>query len=360
MIDTAFRRLVLAGAGLLALAAPAAAQQKMCHPDGKPTEPEVIFNSSGGTYGEAIQKVFFTPFEQECGIKVRHVNSQRNYAQMRLFVQSGNLPWDMGATVADQEFPLGIKDGILHKLPAGFWKGMEAEMIPGSIHDYGAWATPYSNVIVYSPKTFPNGGPKSWAEVWDVQKFPGPRALYNRPTMLVAALLADGVPRDKIYPMDLDRAFRKLDQLRPHIRAFFPAADNGVQGVANGEFVISTALSGRAAVAVREQKPVEITWEDAVLQISWTFILKGTPRPRAAEALLYYMQRADRQAELGKITGYTGGNKNAVGLMEADVAKMLPATPDKIAISSVIDATWWADNNARVFQRWDAWVASGK
>jgi hypothetical protein len=85
---------------------------KSCHPDGKPTESEVVFNSSGGSYREAIQKVFFTPFEQECVIKVRHVNSQRTYQQMRLYVQSGNLPWDIGATYSDQEFPLGIRDGI--------------------------------------------------------------------------------------------------------------------------------------------------------------------------------------------------------------------------------------------------------
>src|SRR5579871_6345345 len=138
----------LAAAILLMLGAGAAQAQgtKSCHPDGKPTESEVIFNSSGGSYGEAIQKVFFTPFEQECGIKVRHVNSQRTYEQMRLYVQSGNVPWDISGTYTDQEFPLGIKDGIFNKLPPGFWDPIKAEMIDGSYSDYGAWATPYSEL----------------------------------------------------------------------------------------------------------------------------------------------------------------------------------------------------------------------
>lgn len=349
--------LALSGLAGAALAQSALAQSApSCHPDGRPAGAEVIFNSSGGTYGDAIQRVFFTPFERDCGIKVTHVNSQRNYAQLRQFVRSGNLLWDIGATVADQEMPLGIRDGLFHKLPPGFWDRIAPEMIPGSFTDYGAWATPYSQVLVYSREAFPDGL-KGWADFWDVARFPGPRALANNPIMLAVALVADGVPLDKIYPMDLDRAFRKLDQIRPHIRTFYRTADQGVQGVANGEFVAASTLSGRAVVAMRSSPRVATAWEGAVLHMSWTFILKDSPRARAAEALLYYMQRADRQAELAKLTGYTGGNRRTLELLDREVIETLPATPERLATASLVNAEWWADNNARVVQRWDAWMA---
>ena len=348
----------LAGAVVLLLGTFAAQAQgtKSCHPDGKPTESEVVFNSSGGSYGDAIQKVFFTPFEQECGIKVQHVNSQRTYAQMRLYVQSGNLPWDIGATYSDQEFPLGIRDGILHKLPQSFWDSLKQELIDGSYNEYGAWATPYSELLVYSTKSTPQGI-QSWADFWDVKKFPGPRIIANRPFMLIGALLADGVAPDKIYPLDIDRAFKKLDELRPSIRAFYAAPDQGVQGVANGEFVFGTTLSGRAVTAINSGQPIEMVWNGAILHNSWTFILKGTPHPRAAEALLYYMQRADRQAQLAVLTGYTGGNKNATKGLDPKVVRMLPATQEHLSVASMVDAAWWADNNAKATARWDAWVA---
>lgn len=334
----------------------AAAQTASCHPDGRPAGTEVIFNSSGGTYGDAIQRAFFTPFERDCGIKVTHVNSQRNYAQLRQLVRSGNLAWDIGATVADQEFPLGIRDGLFHKLPAGYWDKLAADMIPGSFNEYGAWATPYSQVLVYSKEAFPDGL-KSWADFWDVARFPGPRSLANNPIMLVVALIADGVPLDKVYPLDLDRAFRKLDTIRPHIRSFYRTADQGVQGVANGEFVAASTLSGRAVVAMRTSPRVGTSWDGAVLHTSWTFILKDSPRARAAEALLHYMQRPDRQAELAKLTGYTGGNRRVLEMLDQEIINALPATPERIATSSVVDAVWWADNNARVVQRWDAWMS---
>lgn len=348
----------LTAAVLLALGAAQAQAQgtKYCHPDGKPTDAEVVFNSSGGSYGEAIQKVFFAPFEQECGIRVRHVNSQRTYEQMRLYVQSGNLPWDIGATYSDQEFPLGIRDGIFHKLPAGFWDAIKGEMIDGSLSDYGAWATPYSELAVYSTRSTPQGI-HNWVDFWDVKQFPGPRIIANRPFMLIGALLADGVAPDKIYPLDVDRAFKKLDELRPSIRAFYTAPDQGVQGVANGEFVLGTTLSGRAVTAINSGRPIGMVWNGAILHNSWTFILKGTPHSRAAEALLYFMQRADRQAQLATLTGYTGGNKNSTKGLDPKVVQMLPATQEHLSVASMVNAEWWADNNAKVTARWDAWMA---
>jgi spermidine/putrescine-binding protein len=92
-------------------------------------------------------------------------------------------------------------------------------------------ASAYSTVIAYRPDAFPNGTPKSWADFWDVKKFPGPRSLRNHPVdNLEAALMADGVAPEKIYPIDIDRAFRKLDEIHKNIAvtasAIRPSAKN--------------------------------------------------------------------------------------------------------------------------------------
>ena len=60
--------------------------------------------------------------------------------------------------------------------------------------------------------------PASWADFWDVKRFSGPRGLRNNPRgTLEIALLADGISAEKLYPLNLDRAFAKLDELRPHL-----------------------------------------------------------------------------------------------------------------------------------------------
>ncbi len=326
-----------------------------CHPDGNPIEGEVTFNSSGGSYGENIERIFFRAFEAECGVRVNHVTDARTYEQMRQYVQTGNVPWDIGGTRRDQEFPLGISEGILHKLPEGFWSSIEADMAPGSVNQYGAWATPYSDVLVYSTQALPNGM-KSWADFWDVEKFPGPRTMQNSSANLVMALIADGVPPDQVYPLDLDRAFAKMDEIRPHIRSFWTAGDQSVQGIVNGEFVAGTAWNGRVYSAAKAGRPVAAAWDGALLRVSWNFILKGAPNVRNAEALLYFMQRPELQAELAKASGYAGG-ANITPYIDEALASALATSADHVAVASVVDAQWWADNNADVQARWDAWMA---
>ena len=61
--------------------------------------------------------------------------------------------------------------------------------------------------------------PKTWADLFDAEKFPGKRTFYkwSAPGVIEAALLADGVAPDKLYPLDLDRAFKKLDTIKDDI-----------------------------------------------------------------------------------------------------------------------------------------------
>ena len=71
-------------------------------------------------------------------------------------------------------------------------------------------------VLTYNTKSFGAGNhPRSWREFWDVGKFPGTRTLAGMSTgtpNLEFALLADGVPKEKIYPIDIARAFRPLQK----------------------------------------------------------------------------------------------------------------------------------------------------
>lgn len=63
----------------------------------------------------------------------------------------------------------------------------------------------------------------TWQDFWDVARHPGRRGLrFGARTTLEIALLADGVALQDIYPalssqQGVDRAFRKLDLLRPYI-----------------------------------------------------------------------------------------------------------------------------------------------
>ena len=104
-----------------------------------------------------------------------------------------------------------------------------------------------------------------------MKKFPGPRSLRNHPVdNLEAALMADGVAKDKLYPIDVDRAFKKLDQIQPHINVWWTTGQQPAQLLVDKEVVLATGWNGRFYDLIRKEAPLAIEWNGGILkQGSW-------------------------------------------------------------------------------------------
>src|SRR5690606_35103974 len=118
----------------------------------------------------------------------------------------------------------------------------------------------YSTVLGYHTEHYASKPrPTSWAEFWDVEQFPGPRALRNSPVdNLEFALLADGVPLDQLYPLDVDRAFKKMEEIKPHISVWWSTGAQSAQVLIDQEVVLGTAWHGRFFTAMQEGAPIGI------------------------------------------------------------------------------------------------------
>lgn len=338
--------------------------ERACHPtlDKEALEEEVFISTNGGAFTDALDKAFFTPFGTECGVKVTVMKSpSRTFQQLRQYVATEFVPFDVASSFGEMEYVMGVREGLFHQLPDGFWDGKKEFMNEGSYSDFGVWGGPYSTVMFYSKERFPDGL-KNWADFWDVETYPGPRTLQDHPVNIVIALLASGVPVDDIYPIDdakLDAAFAKLDELRPHIRTFWKAGDQPVQGVANGEFAAASAWNGRVNAGIAQGYPLEVAWDGNILNRHWFFIMKHARNTKAAEALLYYMQDAELQANFAKIIGYGGSRKDLGSVLEPKLMSALPTSPEHLETGTIMDGDWWADNQAKISEQWSSWVATG-
>src|SRR4051812_44802683 len=118
----------------------------------------------------------------------------------------------------------------------------------------------------YSTKAFQAGqGPQGWADFWDPGKFPGPRGMFNgAPQSLEFALIADGVPKDKLYPLDIPRAFKSLDRLKPVVKVWWPNVTQAGVLFKSGEIVMSPWTRG--ADATRGGEPLTLTYNEACMQ----------------------------------------------------------------------------------------------
>ena len=309
--------------------------------------------SYGGSYNKALETAVAKPFTEATGIDVIMV-SFPNYAKMKAQVKSGNVEWDV-VEPSINAYALGAHDGIFEPLDLD---GIPVkDFVEGGIQPYGVSTVYYSHNVGYRTDVWPKGkGPKSWADVWDVEKFPGPRAVkYTAYSNLEAALLADGVPPGQIYPIDVDRAFRKLDQLKPYIKVFWKNGAHAQQVMRAHEADLGSFAAGRMMDIAKEGVPVACEWNGSVVDLDYLVILKGCRHKAAAMEFIRFSTDPKRQADLAKATYYGPSNLKAYDYIPDDLARQMPSHPDNLKNAVIIDGDWYRENGKAVTARWEAW-----
>lgn len=314
---------------------------------------EVVVNFSGGANGEAMREAYFIPFEKETGIKVIFT-SNVDFGKLKAMVMSGAVEWDMTELEGQDEVIIAAKNGWLEPLD---YKVIKTEdLLPEGVHPYGIAFAYYSTVLAY-PTRLEGKRPRSWAEFWDVKKFPGARALGNYPwANLEFAVMADGVPPNKLYPLDLDRAFRSLDRIKPHIKVWWKAGAQPAQMLADGEVDFTSAWNGRIFALQQKGVPVAIEWNQGVLHYSSAGIPKGAKNKENAMKFLAFSTRPDRQAQFAKLIPYPGLNRVLYKHLDPSYAKKLPTYPENLKKQVVQNYEWWVQNREKVDARWNEWI----
>ena len=234
----------------------------------------VYVNSYGGVWETSWKKAFFDPFTAQTGIQIKSVPGV-SFAKLKAQVQSRNFDWNV-INLGDVEYGQAVHEGLVEKVDKVAAK--TDQLPPHMVRDYGIVSYSLGTNLVYRKDKFPNGGPQSWADFWDVKRFPGPRCLFDRSfTCLAFALLADGVPIDKLYPMDVDRAFRKMNEIKPHIKVWWREGAQSQQLIRDGEVVMIGMWSARAIDLIEDKVPLEIVWNGAELYNANLMIPKGDP-----------------------------------------------------------------------------------
>ena len=201
---------------------------------------QLVVCSWGGAYQEAQRKTMFQPFEKETGIKIVEA-SPTDYGKLKAMVQSGNVEWDL-VDVGDLNVIAGMKDNLLEPLD---YQTIDTKgVFPQVVHKYGIGTIYYSTVLAYSTKKYAKGDhPKTWAQFWDAKAFPGPRTMRDNPAdNLEFALLADDVPIDKIYPLDVERAFKSMDRIKKDVNVWWTTGAQPAQLLSDGEVELATSL----------------------------------------------------------------------------------------------------------------------
>ncbi len=180
---------------------------------------ELSIVSRQDPHPEAQTQAYFKPFSDATGIALEVLGWNGGIDTLRTKKDPATSGWDVVELQGD-ELLIGCEEGLLERLD---WAqiGGKDHYLPQAVSDCGVGAAMFNFVLSWDKDKFQ--GTPTWADFWDVAKYPGKRGLRRSArTNLEFALLADGVAPGDVYKVlrtndGVDRAFRKLDQLRPYI-----------------------------------------------------------------------------------------------------------------------------------------------
>jgi putative spermidine/putrescine transport system substrate-binding protein len=342
------RRAVLAGtgAGIGLLAAPGLvrAQSK-----------RLVFATWGGSWEKALRSAWFDPFTQKTGIPVVTVGGN-TYGKIGAMVAARRMEWDVVEVNPDFQW-IGARDNLLEKLD--FTAIDRSGVMTGEdlVTDYSVPQVLWSRVMFTNTRALPEGKrPATWAEVWDTTRFPGKRTFASKANggALEAALLADGVPMEKIYPLDVPRALKMLERIKNDI-VWYDTNAQSEQFMSDGQAVMGLVPDGRALSAIERGAPVAIEYNQSMMTWSTMVVPKGAPNRDAAMQFLNYTLSAEAQAAIAKVYTYGPVTPAAFAQLPAERAGMLSGGPQQKGRYVLVDEHWWGDNLASVTETVNAW-----
>jgi len=309
------------------------------------------FTSWGGTTQDAQKKAWAGPFTQQTGIQVVQ-DGPTDYGKLQAMVQSGNVQWDVVDVEAD--FALrAAQQGLLE--PLDFKTIDRSRIDPRFVNDHAVGSFFFSFVLGYNQGKLGSKQPQDWSALFDPTTYPGKRALYKWPSpgVLELALLADGVPKDKLYPLDLDRAFKKLDTIKKDI-VWWGGGAQSQQLLASGEATLGQFWNGRVYALQQDGAPVGVSWKQNLVMADMLVVPKGAKNKEAAMKFLAEASGARGQAEFANLTAYAPVNLDSVAKLTPDLAKNLPTAYGSEQVT--LDFAYWAQHGGEIASRWNEWL----
>ncbi|GBQ27398.1 ABC transporter substrate-binding protein [Gluconacetobacter azotocaptans] len=317
---------------------------------------ELVFTSWGGAYQDAVRDAWLTPFGKETGLAVLE-DTGPSLAKIRAMVETGSVSWDVVGT-SGASFMLGVKLGLFERITDDMVD--QSHLIPGARTPYGVPSEIFATVLGYSTRAFPHDHPRTFADFWDVKKFPGRRMLPARPTtVLEAALLADGVPAADVYatlstPAGLQRALDKVRAIRPSVAVWWNSGAQVVQALASGDAAMALGWNGRFQDGQDADLPIAMSWDQSILQVGYFLIVKGAPDRDAAIRFLRYISSAEAQARFSRYVAYGPTRTDVLPGIEPARRTRLPSTPERMARGLFVDNDWWARHGQDATEKYTA------
>lgn len=298
---------------------------------------QIIVATGGGKLEEAFKESYFKAFTEETGLPI--VTTSNPASKLKAMVEQGSVEWDVAQMAAEAAVVLG-RQGLLE--PIDYSLIDRSKLLPGMAHEYFVMTDVAAYHIAWNTDNVKAGdAPADWSAFWKTQ---GRKGLWKRPFQTMeAALLADGVALDALYPLDVDRALASLDRIKDSL-VWWDKGAQSAQLLLDGEVDISSTWNGRVHEPKLAGAPVDYHFNGAVFVSDAFCVPRGAPNLKESMQFIATTMRADTQAAYSQLIPYGPTNTDALAMIPPDVLKNLPSSEENFAKGVVLDLDWWAEN----------------
>ena len=320
----------------------------------------VMFASWGGGFQDALRSTMLTPAAQKLGIEVEE-DTTNGIQDVRSQISAGAVSWD----VTEQELSvcetLKQEDSLE---PLDYNLINSSGIPPELVNSHYVGLLAFTKVISYRQDKFGNNGPQSWADFWDVEKFPGKRGMHGKVNYnLEAALMADGVAKSEIYNVlstkeGLERAWTKLAEIVPHVTVWYRGGSQSAQILRDGEVDVVHMGHNRVESVANSGVDVSYTFQDGTMDVDCLLVPKGAPNYDNAMKLINSVLSASSQATLAKTMPLGPVNKYAfdAGVLSIEQAKNVNTHPDNYDKQLLVDPNFYIGQLDVLTERFDTLI----
>lgn len=331
---------------------------RLRHSESGTASKSLVVRDSGGAYEAANRKHLYEPFTRETGIEIQTVNL--DFDAMLAQLKTGHPDF----TVADTS----MLDYMIFHDSYDLMEELDFDKLPNVKHGniakdlvlpYAVAKNYWASTMAYRSDIFKKNPPKNWEDFWNTKKWPGKRSLQSATATfpeLEFYLLADGVTMHHLYPLDVERAFKSADRIRPDVLKWWTTGSLPPLLLSRKEVVMSSIWNGRALTPIKQGVPIALQWNGARRQSNGFGIFKGARNLEGAYKFVNFAYRPEVQAALAIAIPYSPVVPKANKLIPRHVLDLLPTNPKYFDLGFDMDNSWWLKNGTAITKRWTTWA----
>ncbi len=339
-------------------------------------EPVLTVMTWAGPYARAQANALFRPYAENNRVDVRLAEYDGGLDGVRTAVATHKYDADVIDFELDDAVAACVQ-GLLEPIdPSGLPAGADGtparkDFFANAVGPCWVGSIVFSQVLAYATDRFGATPPRTLADFFDLQRYPGPRALRRGSAKfnLELALLADGVRPSDVYkvlstPEGVTRALAKLGTIRPSI-VWWTRSEDAIAMLEDGRATFAAALNGDVFDAAMHHRPVGVIWDRQLYELDVFGIPKGDPKKARAFDFVRFATGSEPLARVAGWVPYGPARRSALAFVgknpETGTAMMpyLPTAPANFATAFAVDDGWWRTHGDAIAPRWDAWLAQG-